>query len=347
MKRIAMTLVELLVVLAIIGILIGLLLPAVQKVREAANRLKCQNNLKQLGLALHNHHDTNGSFPPGYTVSGTDNLEMGGFCGFVRLLPFLEQDNLFRNWDLNGKWYVPPNDALVSVEVKVFYCPSNRSGGRIDMSFLVPIAGRPLPNPAACDYLLCKGANAALCENCQVPAAGRGAFDVNTRTELGEITDGTSHTFAIGEGAGNNRRFGFRRFYQDTTPATGFAPGQSQYIDQSWSQGPAATTELHSLGLMGGSCLGITAVRGGQVDPFDEPMNRPLCLPSFDYNQGCVNAGSAPNTYDTTAGFRSMHIGGSYFLFCDGSVRFVREGMAPDTYRAMSTIAGGEVVVDP
>ena len=221
---------------------------------------------------------------------------------------------------------------MVSVEVKVFYCPSNRSGGKVDMSFLAPIAGRSLPNTAASDYLLCKGANAALCENCKIPAAGRGVFDVNTKTRLDDITDGTSQTFAIGEGAGNNRRFGLRRFYQDTTPATGLFPGQSPLIDQSWSQGPAATTELHSLGLMGGGLLGITALRGGQADPFDEPMNRPLCLPSFDYNQSCTNTGTAPNTYDTISGFRSVHIGGCYFLFCDGSVRFVREGISPDTY---------------
>jgi prepilin-type processing-associated H-X9-DG protein len=346
MKRIAMTLVELLVVLAIIAILIGLLLPAVQKVREAANRLKCQNNLKQLGLALHSYHDASGSFPPGYTVQGTDNLEMGGFCGFVPLLPHLEQDNLFRNWDLNGKWYEAPNAALVSVEVKLFYCPSNRSGGRIDFAFLVPIAGRPLPNPAACDYLLSKGANAALCEHCQIPPAGRGAFDVNSHTRLDDISDGTSQSFAGGEGAGGNRRFGYRLYYPDTTAATGLFPGQSPYIDQSWSQGPAATQELHSLGLMGGSCLGITAVRGGQADPFDEAMNRPLCLPSFDVNQGCVNSGSASGTYDTSAGFRSVHTSGCNFLFCDGSVRFIREGLSPDTYRAMSTIAGGEVIAD-
>ena len=225
-----------------------------------------------------------------------------------------------------------------------FYCPSNRTDGAVDMSFLVPIAGRPLPNPAACDYLLCKGANAALCEVTQVPPAGRGAFDVNTRTTLADIADGTSQTFAAGEGAGHNQRFGFRRFYQDTSPATGFFPGQSPLIDQSWSSGPAATEELHSLGLMGGSYLGVTALRGGHADPFDEPMNRTLALPAFDYNNVCTNSGTAPGTYDTTAGFRSVHSGGCYFLFCDGSVRFVVEGISPATYRALSTVAGGEVI---
>jgi prepilin-type N-terminal cleavage/methylation domain-containing protein/prepilin-type processing-associated H-X9-DG protein len=343
-RRTAFTLVELLVVVAVIAVLIGLLLPAVQKVREAAARTQCRNNLHQIGLALHNHHDAQGGFPPGFTVTGTDNLEMGGFGGFVPLVPFLEQDNWLRRWDPGRTWYEPPNADIVSVEVKVFYCPANRTGGAVDMAFLVPIAGRPLPNLAASDYLLSKGANAAMCEVTRVPPAGRGVFDVNTRTRLTDVTDGTSNTFAVGEGAGNNRRFGLRRFYPDTAPAADLFPGQSPWIDQSWSSGPTATRALHSLGLLGGATLGVTALRGGHPRPFDERMNRPLALPALDFNTGCTNAGAAPGRYDTVSGFRSVHPGGCHFLFCDGSAHFVRETVTPDTYRALSTLAGGEVV---
>src|SRR5262245_51276731 len=160
-KRTAMTLVELLVAIAIVAVLIALLVPAAQRVREAASRAACFNNLRQLGVALHHCHDARDSFPPGLAVRGTDNLEPGRFYGFIQLLPFLEQDNWVRRWDPDRAWYDPPNAAIVAIELKVFYCPSNRAGGAIDMSFLAPVAGRPLPNLAACDYLLCKGANAA------------------------------------------------------------------------------------------------------------------------------------------------------------------------------------------
>jgi prepilin-type processing-associated H-X9-DG protein len=268
---------------------------------------------------------------------------MGGFGGFVPLLPFLEQGNLSGRWDPSRNWYDPPNADLVAVEVKVFYCPSNRSRGSIDTSFLVPFAGRPLPDVAACDYLLCKGANAALCEVTQVPPGARGVFDVNTRTRLADVTDGASNTFAVGEGAGDNPGFGIRHFYPDTTPAADLFPGQSPLIDQSWSSGPMATRALHSIGLLGGCCLGVTAQRGGHDPPFDERMNHPLALPALDCNHGCTNDGTAPGTYDTISGFRSAHRGGCHFLFCDGGVRFVSEAVSPYAYRALSTMAGGEV----
>jgi prepilin-type processing-associated H-X9-DG protein len=90
----------------------------------------------------------------------------------------------------------------------------------------------------------------------------------------------------------------------------------------------------------------VTAQRGGQALPYDEPMNYPFGLAALDFNNGCVNCGTAPGTFDTISGFRSAHFGGCNFLFCDGSARFVAEAVAPDTYRALSTMAGGEVPGD-
>jgi prepilin-type N-terminal cleavage/methylation domain-containing protein/prepilin-type processing-associated H-X9-DG protein len=346
MKRNAgFTLIELLVVMAIMAVLLGLLLPAVQRVRETASRASCANNLKQLGLALYGYHAAHGSFPPGVATTMGDNLEDSGHGAYFFLLPFLEQDNWFRQWDEKLAWYEGTNAGLVTTQLKIFFCPSNRTSGNIDLQFLVPFAGRDLPDPASCDYLMCKGANAALCRVTQIPLEARGVFDVNSRTRLTDVRDGTSNTFAIGEGAGNHPRFGIRRYYLDTEPAQDFFPGQPVLIDQSWSAGPMATQKLNSHGFIFGSTLGITALRAPFTPPFDEPMNTPLALPSLDNNCGCTNSGTEPGKYDTIGGFRSAHSGGCNFLFCDGGVRFVRETLSDETYRALSTMAGGDLIV--
>jgi prepilin-type processing-associated H-X9-DG protein len=277
-------------------------------------------------------------------ASSSDDLEQGANGGFVPLLAFLEQQNWLNRWDPGRPWYEPPNFDTVSIPVKLYFCPSNRTSGVIDLQFLVPAAGRPLPNPAASDYLLCKGANAALCRVTQVPPPARGVFDVNSRTRLADITDGTSHTFAIGEGTGNNARYGIRQFYADTTPATNLFPGQPEQIDQSWSSGPLATSVLHSNAFLFGSCFGVTAERCGHTPVMDEPMNQPLVLAARYYHTDCTNSGTMPGAYDTISGFRSVHSGGCNFLFCDGSVHFVADTVASATYRALSTMAGGEVV---
>src|SRR5262245_52797688 len=122
------SLIELLVVIAIIAVLIGLLLPAVQKVREAANRTKCQNNLKQLGLALQGYHDGQGAFPPGL-ASSTFNVSDAEATGFTTLLPYIEQDSAFNRYHFDEPWWEPSNFPALGVEIKVFFCPSNRDTG--------------------------------------------------------------------------------------------------------------------------------------------------------------------------------------------------------------------------
>jgi len=125
--RIGFTLVELLVVIAIIGLLIGLLMPAVQKTREAANRISCANNLKQIGLAMHNYHFDWEKLPPRAKLAGAaDANQSAGATWAVLILPYLEQDNLYRQWDLNRRYY-DQNAVARLTPVRNYFCPTRRS----------------------------------------------------------------------------------------------------------------------------------------------------------------------------------------------------------------------------
>ena len=344
--RSAFTLIELLVVIAIIATLLGILLPAVQKVRETSNRARCQNNLRQMGLALHNYEGTATSLPPGLvanTVSNSfdDDTQNALATGFEYLLPYLEQDGLYQIWDPRQAWFAGANFAQAQGSVRLFFCPSNRGTGTMKVTGLAQAMGTTLPNPAATDYLLSKGPNAVLCPFSVIPFSARGAFDVNSAIRIADITDGTSNTFAAGEGAGNSVRYKARATYAATSPALD-SGGQPILIDQGWAVASVADTATAATGYCNGSVLGVTAVSGGFVPAMDEPMNNPLVLAAVDNNQTCDNSSPVPGTFDTVSGFRSLHSNGCNFLFCDGSVRFVNQSISADTYRALSSISGAE-----
>jgi prepilin-type N-terminal cleavage/methylation domain-containing protein/prepilin-type processing-associated H-X9-DG protein len=234
-RRSGFTLIELLVVIAIIATLIGLLMPAVQKVREAASRIQCQNNLKQIGLALHHHHDTAGHFP-----AGRDPWPKP-FSAQAHLLPFVEQDNLQNLVDFNQPTSTGVNLAAAAVPVKLFVCPADPGNGRVLGSVY-----------AGNNYV----GNVGTGINAGDYVTGNGVFLLNSYVKFADITDGTSNTAAFSElllgygGSGNGPSDPRRQFIQLpgstlTTPAncaaTASAPWSGNRGDR-WINGGYLST---------------------------------------------------------------------------------------------------------
>jgi prepilin-type N-terminal cleavage/methylation domain-containing protein len=226
------TLIELLVVIAIIAVLIGLLLPAVQKVREAANRATCTNNLKQLGLAVHQYDNTHGRFPPGqvsgpFPPAGVMRPVMHGWGAF--LLPYLEQQdlaNLYR-WDLN-QWG-PPNQPVASHQLKIMQCPSAEPD-RWMTAGLFSYGGKG----ACTDYLPIQGVDPVLPDLGWVDRVGnyQGILAPNFMARHSDIVDGTSNTLLISEDAGRPRQWRAGRPGPDQTVAGGVWTGGGVHLNQ-------------------------------------------------------------------------------------------------------------------
>lgn len=307
--REAFTLIELLVVIGIITILIGLLVPAVQKVREAAARTQCQNNLKQIGLAMHGYHDANKRLPPGYAANeryidgATDTSSGWGWAAFI--LPYIEQAPAYRQLNFSEPIQ---NSLAVQTMIAIYLCPSDITP---PTAFPVTDAfGNTVCMSAPTSYAACCGSDASETTD----PTGDGVFYRNSGARFADIIDGMSNTFLVGERAWAK-------------------------VNGAW---PGA--------IPGG------VIRRGQLNPC-QPNIPGAWYPSSTLALAHAHLNNALADPDGSAGmddFSSMHSNGSFFVFADGSVHFIRSVSVdnPDgsytsdglIFQALGTRANGEVI---
>ncbi len=204
-ERAGFTLIELLVAIAIIALLVALLLPAVQQAREAARRAQCSNNLKQIGLALHNYEGTWGMFPTSTRPIAAQPGEKKT-AALARILPFLEQGSVFQQYNFGVNWFDAPNPPVIQTQLSVFLCPSTPNTNRVDTS-VVTAGGVTFSGPRACaDYAPLEGIGSLLTGTGLIDKQSEGSpsvLQVNfTQCRLADITDGPSSTLVIAEDAG-------------------------------------------------------------------------------------------------------------------------------------------------
>jgi len=324
----AFTLIELLVVIAIIGVLVALILPAVQQAREAARRTKCLNNLKQMGAALHSYHSSHRTFPSGfistladpnwsYQTGNTRSFpdELGpGWSFFALLLPYLEQENLHNRIDFNLPITAAENAEARRTSVDLFLCPSDTSGRLIQ----VATCGSPpvetnsptaLTDAAVCSYVGCLGGGNSVDPNYgayeQQPF--NGVFHRNSRIQSSDILDGLSHTIGIGER--------MSRIAESTW--VGVVPRQNVVYNQSNPPHPQYNP------------------------PADPPCHKwrpPITAILVHARSGVPNGPTS-----SPSSFHGPHPAGCNFVLMDGSTRVITDDVGLPMFRALCTRNGGEI----
>jgi len=336
------TLIELLVVMAIIAVLVGLLLPAVQKVRDAASRMSCQNNLKQMGLALHNFANTKGRFPAALINPGRVSPIPGSYdgpevsyagqtyvvynhTGFVALLPYLEQDNVFKLYSYGAPSSTSsPNGAtvggsdvansfVVGTNVKVYACPADDAPEVVTSGVGTTGAASTFErnNARRSNYFFNVGNANDFGPAWTSSNASLGPFGINGSASLSTIRDGTSNTIAIGE---------------------------SKQLHTDVNFGPYWGSGTH------------TSVMGYVPIPFnaDGTPNTPALQWSINYPYGmCAGQTTGTPQCQYAWGFGSWHAGGANFVYCDGSVHFLADSINYNVFYALATYKGGEPVSSP
>ena len=335
-RRPGFTLIELLVVIAIIATLIALLVPAVQKVREAAARTQCSNNLKQIGLALHNYHDTNKAFPQTYKPLATPDPTAPPGTGtygasvFTLILPFIEQNPVYNQIDTKraalSRFNMSPSNPVYSTVIPIYLCPSAPGQPTTEYSaelansfsnFGITVSYPPGMIWGRTDYAPDAGMsadipgisiNAGPSIICQPP---------DGPVRMTDITDGTSNTMMIIEDAARPTWYGSKG------PATvaGYtgAPGTTPQGGGAWAD------PLNYIATNGGDPSGSGIAAGGGF----------MGIPPAPWTcaSGCTNDSE----------IFSFHTGGSNVCFGDGSVRYVRDGLTMNQAFALLSRAGGEV----
>ena len=306
MKKRGFTLIELLVVIAIIAILIALLLPAVQQAREAARRSQCKNNMKQIGLALHNYHDVHGTFPPGYVYlgeTGTSGVGQSQKWGWMaHILPFVDQTALYEACEISN-----PNNDLDNMDgaggpartpVATYRCPSDTA----------PEVNDQRENWGTSNYVgnyTSEEAPVQTVDGNNRPKAQdssttrRGIFAVNSEVKIRDITDGTSNTIIVGERAWELPLPNSSSNSKALCRAAAWAGSNGNRVNSGANNAQAAATLAVS-----GAGINTVSVYG------DNDRNHNQCGITYS----------------------SRHEGGAHFLLCDGAVRFISENIdhAPD-----------------